>query len=122
MRRTTLAATALAAAAMAAAGCGGGGGESGSTSAATDTSPVVGNAEAGKAVFLGASGCGGCHTLADAGTKSAVASNLDETRPNAARVREVVEDGEEMMPSYRNQLSEQEIADVVAYVVAAAGR
>ena len=39
---------------------------------------------AGKAVFA-STGCGGCHTLADAGTTGNVGPNLDGARPSEAR-------------------------------------
>jgi len=111
----------VAAAALAAAGCGG-------TDAATPTPTTTGTTPglpgtlaAGKAVFLGVSGCGGCHALADAGATGSVASDLDEKKPSEARVREFVSKGKDAMPAYE-QLSEQEIADVAAYVAAVAGR
>ena len=113
-----------AAAALAAAGCGGADATPPSTEpATTETTPgLPGDVAAGKAVFLGASGCGGCHTLADAGSKSSVASDLDEKKPSEARVREFVIQGKDAMPSYEKQLSAQEIADVAAYVAGVAGR
>lgn len=116
---------AVAVAALAAAGCGGAD-EATPTStepATTGTTPgLPGALPAGKAVFLGVSGCGGCHALADAGSTSSVASNLDEKKPSEARVREFVRKGKDAMPPYEEQLSEQEIADVAAYVAAVAGR
>ena len=69
-------------------------------------------------MFLGISGCGGCHALADAGSTGSVASDLDEKKPSEARVREFVVEGKDAMPPYDKQLSEQEIADVAAYVAA----
>jgi len=115
----------VAAAALAVAGCG-------STDAATppSTEPATtettpgppGALAAGKAVFLGVSGCGGCHALADAGSTSSVASDLDEKKPSEARVREFVTEGKDAMPPYEKQLSEQEIAAVAEYVAAVAGR
>lgn len=74
-----------------------------------------GNAEAGKAVFASA-GCGGCHTLADAGSNGAVGPNLDESSPSEDKVVERVTNGKGVMPSFKGQLSEQQIADVAAYV------
>lgn len=81
-----------------------------------------GNVTAGKTVFLGVSGCEGCHALADAGSTSSVASDLDEKAPSEARVRTFVIKGKGAMPAYGEQLSEQEIVDVSAYVAAVAGR
>ena len=75
-----------------------------------------GDAAAGAEVFASA-GCGGCHTLADAGTSGNVGPNLDETQPDAAKVYDRVLNGQGAMPSFKDQLSEQQIADVTAYVV-----
>jgi len=123
MGRSTLAtAIVVAAVALAAAGCGGAV-EATPTPTTTGTTPILpGNLAAGKAVYLGISGCGGCHALADAGSTGSVASDLDEKKPSEARVREFVMEGKDAMPRYENQLSEQEIADVAAYVAAVAGR
>ena len=126
MRRPVSAtATLLAAVAVTAAGCGGGGqpattGDTSTTSTAT-TDRMSAEA-AGKTVFLGVSGCGACHTLADAGSTGTIASNLDEKAPSVERVRDVVANGSGAMPPFRKQLTEQQIADVAAYVAAVAGR
>ena len=126
MGRSTLAtALVVAAAALAVAGCGGTDAATPPSTepATTETTPgLPGDLAAGKAVFLGISGCGGCHALADAGSTSSVASDLDEKKPSEARVREFVIEGKDAMPPYDKQLSEQEIADVAAYVAAVAGR
>ena len=122
MRRFALIAAALVAGlALAAAGCGGGSGASATTSSTT-TATTTGPLAAGKAVFLGDSGCGGCHTLADAGAGGTVASNLDEKKPTAAHVQDVVTNGTGAMPAYGKQLTPQQVADVAAYVAWAAGR
>jgi cytochrome c6 len=89
----------------------------------TDTTPTAeGDPVAGKEVFLGASACGGCHTLADAGSSGAVGPNLDDAQPSAERVREIVTNGQGGMPSFSSSLSEQQIADVAAYVSSVAGQ
>jgi cytochrome c6 len=75
----------------------------------------------GKNVFLSA-GCGSCHTLADAGTTGAVGPNLDELKPNALKVEVFVTDGSPPnMPSFKDQLSEDEIKAVAEYVSEATG-
>jgi len=115
----------VAAAALAAVGCGGTDAATPPSTepATTGTTPgLPGTLAAGKAVFLGVSGCGGCHALADAGSTGSLASDLDEKKPSEARVREFVVKGKDAMPPYEKQLSEQEIADVAAYVAAVAGR
>jgi sulfite dehydrogenase len=77
-----------------------------------------GDAAAGSEVFASA-GCGSCHTLADAGTSGTVGPNLDEVQPSAENAYEQILNGGGGMPPYEGQLSEQEIADVTAYVVEA---
>jgi mono/diheme cytochrome c family protein len=88
----------------------------------TETTPSVeGDPVAGKEVFLGASACGGCHTLADAGTSGTVGPNLDDSQPSAELVTDRVTNGQGGMPSFSSSLSEQQIADVAAYVSSVAG-
>jgi cytochrome c553 len=88
----------------------------------TATTPVIeGDPVAGKEVFLGASACGGCHTLADAGSTGTVGPNLDEAQPDYELALDRVTNGQGGMPSFSSTLSEQQIADVAAYVSSAAG-
>lgn len=98
--------------------------ETGTTEAETTTTepPAAGDPVAGKEVFLGASACGGCHTLADAGTSGTVGPNLDDAQPSADLVVERVTNGQGAMPSFASTLSEQQIADVAAYVSSVAGK
>ena len=78
--------------------------------------PAGGGGEvSGKEIFLAS--CGACHTLADAGTTGTVGPNLDESRPSKALAVDRVTNGKGAMPPFRDSLSEQEIADVAAYVV-----
>jgi sulfite dehydrogenase len=86
---------------------GGGGGTTGAEG--------TGDPAAGEAVFASA-GCGGCHTLAAAGSGGAIGPNLDDTSPSYDKVVERVTDGKGAMPSFADQLSEQQIQDVAAYV------
>ena len=76
-------------------------------------------ADPGAAVF--ASSCASCHTLAAAGASGAVGPNLDERKPDAARVTAIVTSGGGSMPSFSGQLSEAEITAVADYVAANAG-
>jgi len=80
------------------------------------TSTVEGDAAAGDAVYASA-GCGGCHTLDAAGSSGNVGPNLDESQPDAALTIDRVANGQGAMPSFKDQLSEKQIADVTAYVV-----
>ena len=86
------------------------------------TPPAGGDAAAGKEVFLGSSACGGCHTLADAGATGTVGPNLDDAHPSAELVVDRVTNGQGGMPSFSSTLSEQQIADVAAYVSSVAGQ
>jgi mono/diheme cytochrome c family protein len=93
------------------------------TTETTDTGGAVeGDPAAGKAIFLGAPACGGCHTLADAGTTGTVGPNLDDAQPDAALVVDRVTNGSGVMPSFGDTLSEQEIQNVAAYVSSVAGQ
>jgi mono/diheme cytochrome c family protein len=75
-----------------------------------------GDAAKGKEVFATA-GCGGCHILSDAGSSGAVGPNLDESKPAPDLVVERVTNGKGAMPSFKGQLSEEDIQNVAAYVV-----
>jgi cytochrome c6 len=95
--------------------------------AESDEAPIeeeeaaAGDAVAGKEVFLGSAGCGSCHTLADAGTTGAIGPNLDATQPSYELVVDRVTNGLGGMPSFADQLSEEQIDDVAAYVSSTAG-
>jgi mono/diheme cytochrome c family protein len=134
MRRaaTLLALFALIALPVGVAGCGGGEEVSptpetvvGSLPAATTTeatttegsgSTLKGDPANGEKVFASA-GCGGCHTLEAAGSSGNVGPNLDDAKPDLALALNRVTNGSGAMPSFKGQLSDQEIADVAAYVV-----
>ena len=70
---------------------------------------------AGAKVFSD-SGCGGCHTFAAANSKGKVGPDLDQARPDAARVIAQVANGGGTMPAFGDRLSEQQIRDVAAFV------
>jgi cytochrome c553 len=83
--------------------------------------PAAGGSTAvGKEVFESA-GCVTCHTLADAGATGTVGPNLDEAKPSAELVVDRVTNGMGAMPSFADQLTEEQITEVAAYVSAAAG-
>ena len=52
-----------------------------------------------------------------AGSSGSVGPNLDQSKPDLELVVDRVTNGQGAMPSFGDQLSEQEIADVAAYVV-----
>ncbi len=74
----------------------------------------------GAAVFASA-GCGGCHTLAAAGSGGSVGPNLDDARPDVETVVDTVTNGRGAMPSFSDQLSDDEIQAVAEYVSSSAG-
>lgn len=88
--------------------------------APSQSAPDAAALERGKAVFASA-GCASCHTLADAGATGTVGPNLDAAGPSAALVAERVTNGLGVMPPFSGKLSEQQIADVSAYVSSVAG-
>ena len=88
------------------------------TAEGTPSTPAAGgDATAGKAVFSSA-GCGGCHTLKAAGSSGNVGPNLDQLKPTLERVVHQVENGGGAMPAFKGQLSDKQIQDVAAFVVA----
>ena len=74
----------------------------------------------GKQVFETA-GCTSCHTLKDANATGTVGPNLDEAKPSRDKVVERVSNGKGVMPSFKGQLTPQQIAAVAAYVSTVAG-
>jgi mono/diheme cytochrome c family protein len=109
--------------ALVAAGCGGDDGSSGAEETApattettgSDTGGESGDAANGKAVFASA-GCGGCHTFEAAGSSGSVGPNLDDASPSFDAVVTQVTNGGGAMPAFGDELSEQEIRDVAAFV------
>jgi mono/diheme cytochrome c family protein len=87
---------------------------------ATPAFKLKGDPTAGKKIFLSA-GCTGCHTLADAGSTGTVGPVLDQVKPDYRRATARVTLGKGQMPSFKATLSDQQIADVAAYVVKATG-
>jgi mono/diheme cytochrome c family protein len=73
----------------------------------------------GKSIFTAS--CGGCHTLADAGTAGAVGPNLDESMPPKDLVTDRVTNGKGAMPSFKDSLDPAQIEAVAEYVSTAAG-
>jgi cytochrome c oxidase subunit 1 len=88
--------------------------------ATTTTSPATAANAQGKQVFVSA-GCGGCHTLSDAGATGTVGPNLDAAAPSGALVIDRVTHGKGAMPSFKSRLSTTQIQAVAAYVAASAG-
>ena len=70
----------------------------------------------GKKIFLGDGNCATCHTLQDANSNGNIGPNLNEIRPDIARVLSAVTNGIGVMPAYEGQLSTEEIKAVANYV------
>ncbi len=98
--------------AVAVSGCGGSSSSGGSNH---------GDAVAGKRVFLSA-GCGRCHSLKAAGTQGLLGGPLDGASLKYDFVLARVRAGGGGMPSYAKKLSESQIEDLAAFVVAATKR
>jgi cytochrome c5 len=89
----------------------GGGGGGGGASASAE----------GKQIFT--QSCGTCHTLSDAGTSGTVGPNLDELKPDKARVTNAIENGGAgtgAMPA--NIVTGREAEAVAEYVSSVAGK
>jgi mono/diheme cytochrome c family protein len=93
-----------------------------STTTETSGGAPTGDPVAGKAIFTGASGCVGCHTLADAGSTGTVGPNLDDAMPSFDLAYDRVTNGQGVMPSFKTSLTDQQRADVAAYVSSVAGK
>ena len=72
--------------------------------------------ELGKSIFLGKGNCATCHTLADAKSNGQIGPNLNEIKPDIARVLSAVINGIGVMPAYQGTLSKDEIKAVAHYV------
>jgi mono/diheme cytochrome c family protein len=96
-------------------GEGGEGGESG-TGGGGGGSGAEGDAANGEGLFAD-QGCGSCHVLEAAGSEGAVGPNLDDAQPSFEETVKQVTEGGGGMPAFGDKLSEDEIADVSAYVV-----
>ena len=75
----------------------------------------TGDAANGEQVYASA-GCGGCHTFEAAGSTGSVGPNLDDAAPSFDLVVTQVTNGGGAMPAFGDELSEQEIRDVAAFV------
>jgi len=91
--------------------------DGGATGGATTTVQVSG------ANVFSSAGCGGCHTLAAAGSSGVVGPNLNTTTLSKDEIEHVVTTGRQAkgMPSFRDQLSPAEIAAVAAFVSSSGG-
>lgn len=79
--------------------------------------------EAGRKLFTSGTSpaCAVCHTLRDAQTTGEIGPVLDEIKPDEERVAKALRNGLGVMPSFRDKLSDQEIALLARYVAQATG-
>ena len=125
----------LAAAVLFVAGCGGGGGGGGSATPTTTSggggqtttsggsgegTVTKGNPSNGEILFV-TNSCSFCHTLKDVAASGTVGPNLDKTKPSYDLVVERVTNGKAPMPSYKDDISAQDIQDLAAYITKVAG-
>jgi cytochrome c551 len=85
---------------------GGGGGGAG----------AMGDPEAGADVFASA-GCGGCHTFAEAEASGTIGPDLDRSSIDFAGAVQQIRNGGGGMPPFGEDLSDEQIANVAAFVV-----
>jgi cytochrome c551 len=78
-----------------------------------------GDAAAGKEIFV--ANCGSCHTREEAGTEGNIGPVLDDVSVDFDGVVQQVTNGGGGMPAFQGTLSEQQIQDVAAFVVASEG-
>ena len=74
----------------------------------------------GEAIFK--TKCGGCHTLAAAGTTGTTGPNLDQLKPRLAVAKAQIEHGGGVMPAFKGVLSDAQITAVAKYVSSHAGK
>lgn len=83
----------------------------------TDTGGAAseGDPANGKTLYASA-GCGGCHTFAAAGSTGTVGPSLDDSDMDFDAAFQQIKNGGGGMPAFGDRLSDQEIADVAAFV------
>ena len=91
------------------------------TTTSSTTTSAASAAGPGKQVFVSA-GCGGCHTLKDAGTTGTTGPNLDQLKPAASAVARQVTVGGGPMPAFKSRLTAAQIQAVANYVSSVAGK
>ena len=96
-------------------------GETGTASTETDADEgggggATGNPEAGSDVYASA-GCGGCHTFAAAESQGTIGPDLDQSSIDLAGAVQQIRNGGGGMPPFGQELSDEEIANVAAFVV-----
>lgn len=75
--------------------------------------------EQGKALFTtkAVPACAICHALADAGATGTIGPDLDELKPDEARIKKALHEGIGVMPSFATTMTEDEMNAVASYVI-----
>ena len=83
-----------------------------------EDAPLTAQAERGREVFLRRAKpqCGTCHALQDAEVGMPIGPDLDSITLPAERIRNAVENGLGVMPSYRDALTPAELDEIARYV------
>jgi mono/diheme cytochrome c family protein len=83
-----------------------------------EDAPLTAQAERGREVFLRRAKpqCGTCHALQDAEVGMPIGPDLDSIKLPAERIRNAVENGLGVMPSYRDALTPAELDEIAQYV------
>lgn len=89
------------------------GGATGSTE--TGSGGVAGDPAKGEPIFASA-GCNSCHTLSAANANGSIGPNLDDAKPSFDLIVQRVTEGKGVMPSFKGQLTDEQIRDVAAFV------
>ena len=87
----------------------------GTLPADTGGAAAEGDPAKGKTIYASA-GCGGCHTFSEAGSTGTVGPNLDNASIDFEGAVQQIKNGGGGMPAFGDRLSDQEIADVAAFV------
>jgi len=74
----------------------------------------------GKTIFQAE--CASCHTLKAANASGTIGPDLDQVKPDAARVQHQVEVGGGVMPAFKGKLTDQQIQAVAKFVADSAGK
>ncbi|NGM87135.1 cytochrome c [Parapusillimonas sp. SGNA-6] len=85
--------------------------------------PSAEQLEKGKTLFKSGAvpACAICHTLKDAEAEGAIGPNLDELKPDAQRVKQIMKEGAGAMPSFAATMDDESMDAVAAYVAKVAG-
>ncbi|HWL27725.1 MAG TPA: cytochrome c [Burkholderiaceae bacterium] len=85
--------------------------------------PDAAQLEKGKTLFKSGAvpACAICHTLKDAEAAGTIGPDLDELKPNAQRVKQIMKEGAGAMPSFAATMDEESMDAVAAYVAKVTG-